>query len=199
MLAGADSLQFIEAYQEVVRQRHFLIELVREVQVVQEILAQMRRQQTLEEGGLSAALSSNERRHNLIAVQGVHLQPMGHTGTQPDAEKILLFCADTRQATEQLRYMVLSVPLGQVVEIIANGVIRANLFRMNKLHDIRLWIGTLADVLALGTKDNAVQRFLRQRTENRFLPFGRLSRKLHLPVQLVATEQVVLVQKLLSG
>ena len=199
MLTGTDGLQFVKTYQEVVRQRHLLVELVREVQVVQEILAQMRRQQTLEEGGLSAALSSNERRHNLIAVQGVHLQPMSHTGAQPDAEKILLFCADSRQATEQLRYMVLSVPLGQVVKVIANGVIRANLLRMNKLHNIRLWIGTFANILTLGTKDNAVQRLLSQRTENWFLPFGRLNRELHLPVQLVTTKQVVIVQKLLSG
>ena len=95
--------------------------------------------------------------------------------------------------------MVLSVPLRQAVEVTANGVVRVYLFRTNKLHDVSLRTGTLADVLALGLQDNAVQRLLRQRTESRLLPFGKLSRELHLSVQLIATEQVVFVQELLSS
>ena len=43
MLSGADSIQLVEVHQQVVRQRHLLVELVREVQVVQMILAQIHR------------------------------------------------------------------------------------------------------------------------------------------------------------
>ena len=192
MLTGADSLQLIQTYQQIVGQRHLLVKLVRQVQVVQEILAQMLGQQSFKEGGLAAALISNERRHYFVAVKSVHLKPMGHSRTEPDAKISQLLGSDSRQSFKEFRHMVLSVPLWQRVQVVANGVIRAYLFRINKLHDVTLRIMPLADILALGTMDNAVLGLLGQRTEIRQLTVRRLCGELHLTVQLVATEAVVL-------
>ena len=84
MLAGTDGIQLIEVHNEVVRQGHLLVELVREVQMVQEIHTQFWRQQTGHKGGLSTALSTNQRRHTLIAMKRVHLKPVGHSRADPD-------------------------------------------------------------------------------------------------------------------
>ena len=88
--------------------------------------------------------------------------------------------------------MVLSVPLWQVVQVFADRIVRAYLFRMDKFHDIRLGIAALADILALGTQDDAVQGLLGQRTIVRCLTVRLLCGELHLSVQQVATETVVL-------
>ena len=99
--------------------------------------------------------------------------------------------------------MVLSVPLGQVVEVVANGVIRAYLFRLHKVLNVRLRIAALAHILALGSDDDAFQGTLRQRTPccivvgNCFI-YSRLGYKLHLPVQLIETEKVVLLKERLD-
>ena len=87
MLRGSDGLELVEVHNQVVRQRHFLVELVRQVQVVEIVLTQFWRQQAVEESGLATALCSDQRRHALIAVQRVHLQPMGHGRQYPGGEE----------------------------------------------------------------------------------------------------------------
>ena len=42
MLTGADSLEFVKVHQQIVGQRHFLIELVRQVQVVKIVLTKLK-------------------------------------------------------------------------------------------------------------------------------------------------------------
>ena len=99
--------------------------------MVKEILPQMRRQQALYEGGLTTTLCSYERGHTLVAMQRVHLQPVGHCRAQPDGEEGMLFGGDARQSGEELCHMVLSVPFGQTVEVLLNRVMVAYLFRVN--------------------------------------------------------------------
>ena len=96
--------------------------------MLQIILAQMRWQQPALEGGLATTLSADQRRHTFIAVKRVHLQPMGHCRAQPDGKIRRLLGADAGQSAKETSHMVLSVPLGQVVEVVADGVVRAYLF-----------------------------------------------------------------------
>ena len=150
MLRAADGIELIKVHQQIVRQRHLLIKLIRKVQVIQIILAQRWWQQPMEIGGLATALSTNQRRHALIAVKLVHLKPVGHDGAQPDGQKPLLFRSDARQAVEELGDMVLSVPFGQIRQIVADGIISLHILRMHKLHDLRLRTAFLAHLLLLG-------------------------------------------------
>ena len=70
--------------------------------------------------------------------------------------------------------MVLAVPLGQVRQVVIDGIERHDLLGVDVLLDVRPGTLSLADVLALGLEDDAVQRLLRQRTEHRFLAFSWL-------------------------
>ena len=79
MLRGANGLQLIQIHQQVVGQGHLLIKPVGKVNGVLIILLQMPRQQATEEGGLTTTLGSDERRHHLISMKAVHLQPMGYS------------------------------------------------------------------------------------------------------------------------
>ena len=56
MLRRPDRFEFIEVYQQIVRQRHLLIELIRQIEVIQIILTKLWRQQTMIEGGLTTSL-----------------------------------------------------------------------------------------------------------------------------------------------
>ena len=128
LLRGTDGVELVEVYQQVVRQRHLLVELVREVQVVKIVLAQVVRQQAVEERGLTTALGTNERRYTLVAVQRVHLQPVGHSRTNPDGQERQVLRGESWQTAEELCHVVLSVPLRQLREVIGDGVVRAYLF-----------------------------------------------------------------------
>ena len=92
--------------------------------------------------------------------------------------------------------MVLSVPLGQMREIILDGIERLDLVRLHQLDDVRLWTALLADLLTLGADDDRVQRLLRQH-----LPDGLVVRRqgytLYLPAQFVEAEEVIVFQELL--
>ena len=68
--------------------------------------------------------------------------------------------------------MVLSVPLGQMREIILDGIERLDLVRLHQLDDVRLWTALLADLLTLGADDDGVQRLLSQH-----LPDGLIVRR----------------------
>ena len=128
MLTGTDSLQFIEVDQEVVCQRHLLVKLVGEVHVVKEVLTQMRREQAHDKGGLATPLRTNQRGNALVAMQGVHLEPVGYHRAQPDNEETMLLRADAGQSAEETGNVVLSVPLGQMFQIVANGIEYRHLF-----------------------------------------------------------------------
>ena len=207
MLTGADGIQLIEVHQQIVRQRHLLVELVREVQVVQIILTQCRWQQAMEEGGLAASLSANQRGYALIAVKRIHLQPVGHSRAQPGGEIALLLGGDAWQSAEQLADVILSVPAGQCVQIVADRIMYGYIFRVYKLQDFRLRTPFLAYLLLLGPADDAVQGLLGQRTPvvwrvvpSRLTVLAGLFRgELHLSVQHVAAETVVFVEKLLDS
>ena len=164
MLTGADGFELIEVHQQIVCQRHLLVELIREVQMVQKILTKLRRQHTHHKSGLSASLGANQRRHALIAVKRIHLQPMGYSSTQPDGQVVKMLCADTRKATEELCHMVLSIPCGQTIEEVLNRIELSHLLRVHKLHDFRFGRALLYHMFALGTDDDAVKGLLRQRT-----------------------------------
>ena len=58
VLTGTDCLQLVEVHQQVVGQCHLLVELVREVQVVEEVLSQMGWEQSGDEGCLTSSLCS---------------------------------------------------------------------------------------------------------------------------------------------
>ena len=90
--------------------------------------------------------------------------------------------------------MVLSVPCGQTAEIVADGVEDGYFLRVDILLDLRLRIA-LADLLALGSQHDAVQRLLRQHAIVTQLSVGRPDSKLQLTVQHVATEIVIVTQE----
>ena len=46
--------------------------------------------------------------------------------------------------------MVLSVPFGQAVEIVVDGVVLTDILRVDVLLNVRLWTALLANLLALG-------------------------------------------------
>ena len=66
----------------------------------QEIFAQMGWQQTTDKNRLTTTLLSDERGHALVAVQHIHLQPMGNGRAQPDGEIVLLFRTDAWQTAD---------------------------------------------------------------------------------------------------
>ena len=157
MLAGTDGIKFVETHQEVVSKSHFLIELIRQVEMVQEILPQRHGQQTLEERCLTTALCANQRRHTFIAVQGVHLQPMGNGRTQPNGEKIHLLSTDARQTPEETSHMIVSVPFWQRLQEVLDGVEVRDFLRLYIFYYVRLRIA-LNDLLNLSTDDDAIER-----------------------------------------
>ena len=112
MLSGTDSFELIEIHDEVVSERHLLVELVAKVQMVKIILSQLQRQQAAHKGGLSASLIAYKRRHTFVSVQHIHLQPVSYGRSEPDGEIVQLFRADTWDTAEDLCNVVLSVPFG---------------------------------------------------------------------------------------
>ena len=76
---------------EVVGEGHLGIKLVGEVDVVEEILTQMLWQEAVGKGALAAPLLTDVHRHYLIAVQCIHLEPVGHRRAKPDSTPRQLF------------------------------------------------------------------------------------------------------------
>ena len=123
-------------------------------------------------------------------MKGVHLKPVGHSRADPDGEKIQLLCTDARQTAEETGYMVLSVPLRQVAEIIADGIEGLNLIGLHHLHDVHLGTALLADPLTFGVDDDTVQCLLGQHTPDGLLT-TRQGKEFDLSAQLIETEEVV--------
>ena len=191
LLGRADGFQLVEVDQEIVRQSHLLIKLVRQIQMVEVILTQMLRQQTTHEGGLSATLTSDERRHTLITMKHVHLQPVGHSRSQPDGEIVQLLGGDAWNTGKNLGYMVLSVPCRQIVQKILYRIILRHFLRFHILLNLRLRVPLFQHLFALGTNHDAFKGRLRQRTIITLRIATWLCRELYLSVEDVSSETVV--------
>ena len=94
MLTRSYRIQLIQVHQQIVRQRHLLVELVRQVQVVEVVLPEMRRKDPCHERCLTAALGTDQRGHALVSVNRIHLQPVGHSRAQPGGQIAVLLAAD---------------------------------------------------------------------------------------------------------
>ena len=92
--------------------------------------------------------------------------------------------------------MVLSVPLGQVVQKGLDGVVKRHFLGVDIHGDVRLRIALLVQPFASGSDDDAVQSLLCQRTIVGSFIVGCL--KLHLSIQHIASKQVVVCQELLD-
>ena len=117
LLRTAHLIELVDVHQQVVRQRHLLVELIAQVHMVEEVLAQLFGQQQAAEGALAATLCANQRGHHLIAVQRIHLQPVSHHRAHPDGEPVALVAADAGQAVEEGTHVVLAVPGGQRLKL----------------------------------------------------------------------------------
>ena len=186
MLRGTDGIQLVEVHQQIVGQRHLLVELVREVQVVKIVLAQMLGQQAAQEGGLATALTAYERGHTLVAVQRVKLQPVGNGRAQPDSQIARLLGGDAGQTAEEVSHVVVAVPLGQVLQIVADGVVHGHRLRMEVELAERLGVTLVVQTLAQHVEHDAVAGTLRERAES--LVSLALAAELHLAVEHVAAK-----------
>ena len=103
--------------------------------------------------------------------------------------------------------MVLSVPLRQVAQVVADGIVCWHILGVYKLHDFRLRTAFFAHLFLLGPANDTVKGFLRQRAPIvwRFLLgifailTGLLSGQLYLSVQHISAEQIVFFEKLLDS
>ena len=71
LLSGLVLVELIEHDDEVVAQRHVLVELVGEVHVVEEVLLKVGRQQPAAEDGFAATLVANQGGNGLVAVEQI--------------------------------------------------------------------------------------------------------------------------------
>ena len=90
---------------------------------------------------------------------------MGYGRTKPDTQEGELFGGNTWNTIEKGSNMVLAVPLGQVVQVLLNGIVGNDIFGVDILHNVGLRVLITTDCLALGLEDDAVQGQLRKRTE----------------------------------
>ena len=194
MLAGVDGIQFVEVHQKIVRQGHLLIELIRQVQVVEIILAQLRWQQAMKEGSFATTLSTNQCWYAFITMKGVHLEPVGHSRQQPRSQISLLLGGEAGQTTEHLADVVFAVPRRQLVQVVADRIMYGYILRMYELYDLRLRTAFFTHLFLLSPADNTIKRLLGQRAP----VLIRRGCKLYLPVQYIATEKVIFIEKQLD-
>ena len=170
------------------------------------VLSQPRWQEAAQEGRLPASLRPDEHGHALVAVQGVHLQPVGNSRAQPYGEERRLLRAHAWQPAEQLGHMVMAVPLGKTLQKLLHGVEQRHFLRAHVQLDVCLWGVSLAYILAHSTQDDAVQRLLRKRAEGerslvrdvvlRIVLYGG---EFQLAVEHVAAETIVFIQERLNA
>ena len=67
-----------------------------------------------------------------------------------------------------------------MTQVVANGIERLDLVRLNQLDDVRLGTALLADLLTLGSDDDRVERLRSEHTPVRFV-VRRQGYKLYLP------------------
>ena len=78
LLARSHVGELVDVDIEVVCECHFCVKLVAEVDVVEEVHAESFGQESYGEGTLAATLLSDEYRHRLVAMEHVHLEPVGN-------------------------------------------------------------------------------------------------------------------------
>ena len=117
---------------------------------------------------------------------------MGHHRTDPDGQKTVLLRAKARDATEHRGHVVLTIPLRQGFQKLCDGIENGYLLRLHIHLDLGIGAAFLHDVFAFSPEDDAVQRFLRQRTPGSALTF-RQGHEFYLSVEYVATETVIVV------
>lgn len=100
---------------------------------------------------------ADEDGDGLVAVDGVHLQPMGHHGSVPDAAPIDLLGGDARDAAVEFGQTIGAVPFGQAVEPLLHGVEEGCCRRADVQVDDGAGIA-VADSLATCQQDDAVER-----------------------------------------
>ena len=122
-LATRIDINLVEIHQQTIRQSHIPIELVVDVEVIEIKTTQKRRQKATHKGGLSASLRTYKHRYAFVAVKHILLLPMGHHRSEPDGQIIVHLRAEAWNAIQQLAYVVLTIPLRQIVQEICNWVV----------------------------------------------------------------------------
>ena len=172
---------------EIMSERHLGIKLIGKVDVVEEILSQMIRQQAIGEGTLAATLLADKHRSGFVAMKHIHLQPVGNSRTEPGGAPSQLFACQPRNSAKEFSHMVLTIPFRQVLEIFPDRVKLRNLFRTYELLNILSGRLLASHTQPLGMTDDGIEslrsqhlpgrvrRFLLFPTGFRFLFYGLLS------------------------
>lgn len=133
LLRGSHIGKLVDVDEQIMGERHVAVELVAEVDVVHEVHAEMRRQESDGEGALATSLLTDEHRHTLVAVKHVHAEPVCHTRAQPCAVPRELFAVDAGQSAEEFADVVLAIPRREGVEPVGSRVIQWCIFRIDVL------------------------------------------------------------------
>ena len=102
----------------------------------------------------------------------------------------MLLSRESWQTREKTSHVVLSVPLGQSFEELADGVIRANLFRTQQVLDVRFRITLFVGQLLSSSDDNTHLGFRCQLTILGLI-LGRQLSILNFSAQHVVAEEII--------
>ena len=131
--------KLVDVDEKVVGESHLAVKLVAEVDVVEIVASQSLRQQSEGKRALAATLLSDEHGHSLVAMLAIHLQPMRHHRAEPYGTPSHRLHRHSGNAVEEVGNVVVSVPLGQCVEEIANGTELPHGIRLDILVDVLTW------------------------------------------------------------
>ena len=167
-------------------ERHLGVKLIGKVDVVEEILSQIVRKQTIGKGTLATTLFADKHRSGFVAMKHIHLQPVGDSRTEPGGAPSQLFTCKSRNSAKEFSHMVLSIPFRQLLEIFPDRVKLRNLFRTYELLNILSGRLLASHTQPLGMTDDGIEslrsqhlpgrvrRFLLFPTGFRFLFYGLL-------------------------
>ena len=133
LLRGSGLIKLVDIDHRKHRQCDIQVKLVLEVDLVVIVIAQFWRQDDLAETRLSATLTTNQQRRQRIASQLlIALAPLRYHADEPHPEILLPMGLSGGYARCQLFDIVVSVPLGQIVEPDVHGVILLDACRIDK-------------------------------------------------------------------
>ena len=136
--------------------------------MVEIVLTQLGRKESTHKSGLSAALRSDQSGHALIAMKRIHLQPMGHNGSNPRGQKGVVLRAKAWDSAEEVSHMVLAIPLREIAQKVLSGVEQRHFLRLDILRNLSLGTSLLQDLLLLSPDYDAVQSLWGKRSEGQF-------------------------------